>query len=82
MFPDFFKNSTHEMWKELIVEHHKTLPFDGLWIVSVTFTRLQFRVPTRKIIFLFLDQTYVVGTQKNRLNETVLLGTSNICEKF
>ena len=24
-----------------------------------------------KIIFLFLDQMYVVGTQKNRLSETV-----------
>ena len=28
---------------------------------------------------LFLNQTYVVGTQKNRLNETVLLSTQNIC---
>ena len=24
---------------------------------------------TKKLIFLFLNQTYVVGTQKNRLNE-------------
>ena len=30
-----------------------------------------------KIIFLFLNQTYVVGTQKNRLNLTVLLSTQN-----
>ena len=30
---------------------------------------------SRKIVFLFLNQTYVVGTQKNRLNETVLLIT-------
>ena len=28
-----------------------------------------------KLIFLFLNQTYVVGTQKNHLNETVLLST-------
>ena len=27
----------------------------------------------------FLTKTYVVGTQKNRLNETVLLSTQNIC---
>ena len=29
-------------------------------------------------IFLFFNQTYVVGTQKNRLNETVLLSIQNI----
>ena len=27
----------------------------------------------------FSTKTYVVGTQKNRLNETVLLNTQNIC---
>ena len=27
----------------------------------------------QKLIFLFSTKTYVVGTQKNRLNETVLL---------
>ena len=32
-----------------------------------------------KIIFLFLNHTNVVGTQKNPLNETVLLSTQNIC---
>ncbi|XP_052774040.1 sucrase-isomaltase, intestinal-like isoform X2 [Mya arenaria] len=33
VFPDFFKNSTHQMWEELIVKHHNTkLTFDGLWI--------------------------------------------------
>ena len=35
---------------------------------------------TKKLLFLFLDQTYVVGTQKNRLNETVLLSTQNMCK--
>ena len=33
----------------------------------------------QKITFLFLNQTYVVGTQKNRPIETVLLSTQNIC---
>ena len=33
VFPDFFKDSVHELWKRLIVKHHKTLPFDALWIV-------------------------------------------------
>ena len=30
-------------------------------------------------IFLIPTETYVVGTQKNRLIETVLLSTQNIC---
>ena len=28
----------------------------------------------------FSTKTYVVGTQKNRLNEMVLLNTQNLCE--
>ena len=32
-----------------------------------------------KLFSLFLIQTYVMGTQKNRLNETVLLSTENTC---
>ena len=30
-------------------------------------------------VLYFLAKTYVVGTQKNRLNETVLLSTQNAC---
>ena len=34
VFPDFFKNATAEVWKQLIVKHHNNnLTFDGLWIV-------------------------------------------------
>ena len=33
----------------------------------------------QKVFFLFLNQTYVVGTQKNCLDETVLLSTQNLC---
>ena len=32
------------------------------------------------IYFIFLYFPYVVGTQKNRLNETVLLSTKNTCQ--
>ena len=33
-----------------------------------------------KILFsYFWIKTYVVGTQKNRLNETILLSTQNLC---
>ena len=35
------------------------------------------RVRNGKLFFLFLNQTYVVGTKKNRLNETVLFSTQN-----
>ena len=35
----------------------------------------EMRVRNRKLFFL----SYVVGTQKNHLNETVLLSTQNIC---
>ena len=36
---------------------------------------LQIRSCSSKLIFFFLNKTYVVGAQKNRLNETVLLST-------
>ena len=34
---------------------------------------------TEKYFSYFSTKTYVVGTQKNRLNETVLLNIQNIC---
>ena len=33
----------------------------------------------KKKFSYFSTKTYVVGTQKNGLNETVLLSTQNIC---
>ena len=45
-------------------------------------TGLQIRVCTLKLISYFSSQAYVVGTQKNRLNETVLLSTHNTQKKF
>ena len=42
-------------------------------------TGLTIRVRNGKLFSLFLSKTYVVGTQKNRLNETVLLSTLHIC---
>ncbi|XP_076463036.1 putative maltase-glucoamylase 2 [Babylonia areolata] len=32
VFPDYFKEETRKVWKDLIVKHHKNLTFDGLWI--------------------------------------------------
>ena len=38
----------------------------------------QIRVPNEKLSSYFSTKTYVVGTQKNRLTEMVLLSTQNI----
>ena len=40
---------------------------------------LKLRVRNKNLFFYFSTKTYVVGTQKKRLNETVLLSTQNIC---
>ena len=37
---------------------------------------------TEKELFYFSTKTYIVGAQKNCLNETVLLSTQNICQKL
>ena len=39
------------------------------------------RPPDKSVYWkiIFSSKTYVVGTQKNRLNETVLLSTQNTC---
>ena len=43
----------------------------GLRLVTECVTKIEFSY--------FSTKTYVVATQKNRLNETVLLSTQNIC---
>ena len=43
------------------------------------FTCLQIRVCIVNYFLDFSSKTYVVGTQKNSLNETVLLSTQNTC---
>ena len=55
-------------------------------IFSLTFQRKkvrltgpQIRERNEKYFSYFSTKTYVVGTQKNRLNETVLLSTQNTC---
>ena len=45
----------------------------------LTRTGLLLRVLNDDLFSYFSTKTYVVGTQKNRLNETVLLSTLNIC---
>ena len=42
-------------------------------------TGLKLRERTKNQFSYFSTKSYVVGTQKNRLNETVLLSTQNIC---
>ena len=41
--------------------------------------RLQCVIENYISYMYFLTKTYVVGTQKNRFNETVLLSTQNTC---
>ena len=48
--------------------------------LSISAGRTYVKSINEKICFsYFSTKTYVVGTQKNRLNETVLLNTQNIC---
>ena len=48
--------------------------------ISHDYAGLQIRVCIGKKKFLYFSfKTYVVGTEKNRLNETVLLSTQNTC---
>ena len=46
------------------------MPVDGIFFLQI--------LPKNQCSY-FSTKTYVVGTQKNRLNETVLLSTQNIC---
>ena len=47
-------------------------------IILVSGHGLQIRV-CNKLFSYFSTETYMVGTQKNHLNETVLFSTQNIC---
>ena len=47
--------------------------------VIIAITGPQIKVCNRKLFSYFSTKTYVVGTQKNPLNETVLLSTKNKC---
>ena len=56
-----------------------TKPYNYDQTVIDNFFNITVRPPDKsayqKIILLFLNQTFVVGTQKNRLDETALLST-------
>ena len=46
---------------------------------KVYVTGLTLRVHNREIFFLLSTKTYVVGTLKNCIKETVVLSTQNVC---
>ena len=48
---------------------------------SISVYRVKSECETDNYFSYFSTKTYVVGTQKNRLNETVLLSTQNTCLK-
>ena len=54
---------------------------EGLGLPPCQYNRQsdQSRVCNLKVIFFFSNKIYVVGAQKSRLKETVLLSTQNIC---
>ena len=54
-------------------------PMNKLKTKNVDMALQALRVSTKKNIFLFLNQKYVLGTQKNCLSETVLSISQNIC---
>ena len=47
--------------------------------MALTNQAFKLRVRTRKKLSYFSTETYIVGTQKNPLDETALLSTQNIC---
>ena len=50
------------------------------WLIFFMLTScLQIRAHYWKLISYFSNKTYVVGTQKNRLNKTLLLSNPNTC---
>ena len=51
-------------------------------LVKISLALSQIRVCIGNLFSLFLIQTYVVGTQKNHLNETVLLSLSYVLVKI
>ena len=58
---------------------HSTNRFD-LSKVVFQCSYMRFRSPNKSVLlFFFSTKTNVVGTQKNCLNETVLLSTQNTC---
>ncbi|KAL5015728.1 hypothetical protein ScPMuIL_005317, partial [Solemya velum] len=48
VFPDFFKEATKTVWKNLTVEHYQRIPFDGIWI-SLILTQEQQRFSCQDI---------------------------------
>ena len=56
--------------------------FDGIWPYNLCknyIVRPPDECVTENYFSYFSTKTYVVGTQKNGLNKTVLLSTQNIC---
>ena len=35
-FPDYWSPSAQAWWYQECLDHHKTIAYDGLWLVSVT----------------------------------------------
>lgn len=38
VFPDFTNPEALDWWQDMVAEFHAQVPFDGMWIVSVSLT--------------------------------------------
>ena len=63
---------------QLLVDLKKNMAARGCGQFPLCTPDLELRVCIKKYFPYYSTKTYVVGTQKNRLNETVLLSTQNI----
>ena len=70
-------NETFEYPQHVLVENYENK--FSISHSSLEVSGLQIRVHIGNYFLNFSSETYVVGTQKNRLNETVLLSTQNTC---
>ena len=61
----------------LVMEENTMVKYFYFIHMIINKTNLWYKSTKFKIISLFLNTKHIVGTQKNRLNETVLLSTQN-----
>ena len=61
---------------------HKSLSWDQTLVANISPGSLIIGLSLNLFLYYFSTKMYVLGTQKNHLNETVLLSTQNTCFKL
>ena len=72
-----------DVWKIAInsfsdISHNFHMQLNRANVVSIRLPYIIIRHNQNQLIFIYTTETYVVGTQKNCLNEMVLLSTQNM----